>query len=96
MTLHFSRFQMILAGVITLLLIPLIAMQFTNEVVWTASDFIVMGLLLLSTGLLLELVLRRFKKLQSRLLLGGLVLLLFLVIWAELSVGVFGSPWAGS
>ena len=36
-----------------LLLIPFVAMQFTNEVAWTASDFLVMGMLLLSVGFLI-------------------------------------------
>ncbi|MDB5696794.1 MAG: hypothetical protein JWN21_2337, partial [Sphingomonas bacterium] len=37
-------------GVATLLLIPAIAMQFTAEVNWTASDFVVMGVLLASVA----------------------------------------------
>lgn len=96
MAFKFSRFQFILAAIAMLLLIPLIAMQFTPEVLWTSSDFVIMGFLLLGTGLLIELIFRRFKKLQSRLFLGVVVLLAFLLIWAELAVGVFGTPWAGS
>lgn len=34
-----------------LLLLPLLAMQFTNEVVWDLADFIVAGVLLFGTGL---------------------------------------------
>jgi Kef-type K+ transport system membrane component KefB len=79
-----------------LLLIPFIAMQLTNEVNWTLSDFIIMAILLLSTGLLCELVMRKVKSNQSRLLICGTVLLAFLIIWAELAVGLFGSPLAGS
>lgn len=79
-----------------LLLIPLIAMQFTNEVDWDIFDFFVMGILLSGTGLLFELVLRRIEgKINSLILCAAILFLLFLV-WAELAVGIFGSPLAGS
>ncbi len=96
MTLQTKRLTIILLVVAGLLMIPLVAMQFTNEVDWSFFDFIVMGGLLLGTGLLIELVLQKVQSLQYRLLLiGGLLLLLFLV-WAELAVGIFGTPFAGS
>ncbi|TDN84749.1 hypothetical protein DET49_11870 [Salegentibacter sp. 24] len=79
-----------------ILLIPFIAMQFTTEVNWTASDFIIMGILLLVTGLGIDLVLRKVSKTQNRLLISGIILAVFFVIWAELAVGIFGSPFAGS
>lgn len=50
---------LIAAGV--LLCIPLVAMQFTNEVNWDGFDFIVAGILLLATGLTIEFVLRDLK-----------------------------------
>jgi hypothetical protein len=42
---------------VVLLLIPLIAMQFTNEVNWTLFDFVVAGFIL-GTGFICELVIR--------------------------------------
>lgn len=79
-----------------LLLVPLVAMQFTNEVNWSVADFIIMGFLLTSAALLLKLVssIGLSKKTKIRLSLG--VLLLFLLVWGELAVGLFGSPWAGN
>jgi undecaprenyl pyrophosphate phosphatase UppP len=71
-------------------------MQFTNEVQWTLSDFIVAGLLLLSTGLLIELVLRRTMKPRHRFVAVALIVLAFLLIWIELAVGIFGTPFGGS
>ena len=91
-----KRLKLILLAVASLLLIPLIAMQFTNEVVWTASDFIIMGVLLLGTGLFCELVIRKVKSTKNRIIICGVILLGFLLIWAELAVGVFGTPFAGS
>lgn len=90
------RLIMIMIGVGALLMVPLIAMQFTNEVNWTLSDFVVMGVLLSGTGLVIELVLRRFKKTEHRILICGIVLFGLFLVWAELAVGIFGTPFAGS
>lgn len=91
-----KRILWILGGIAVLLSIPLIAMQFTNEIVWTGSDFLIMGFLLLGVGLMIEMVMRRVSKplLKGAIILG--IILLFLLVWAELAVGIFGSPVAGS
>ena len=91
-----KRLTGIVLTVALLLLIPLIAMQFTDEVDWKLPDFVVMGGLLLGTGLLCELVLRKVKKIGHRILICGVILLALLLIWAELAVGIFGTPFAGS
>jgi len=91
-----KRLALILLGSVSVLLIPLIAMQFTAEVNWTLSDFVIAGGLLLGTAFFCELAWRKLKDKSYRtLVLLGLVLLFFL-IWAELAVGIFGSPLAGS
>jgi hypothetical protein len=71
-------------------------MQFTDEVEWSPFDFVVMGVLLLGTGLICEFVMRTVKKTSYRIALVGAVLITFLLIWAELAVGIFGTPFAGS
>ncbi len=81
---------------LSLLTIPLVAMQFTDEVRWSVVDFVVMGLLLLGLGLSIELVLKKTKSTKKRWTYLSIVLLIFLLIWAELAVGIFNSPWAGS
>ena len=85
-----------MATITGLLFIPLIAMKFSKEVYWGISDFIVMGILLLSTGLLCELVLRKVKTIQYRIIICAVVLFVFLLVWAELAVGIFGTPFAGN
>ncbi|GGI23503.1 hypothetical protein [Pedobacter mendelii] len=55
------RITIILIVTVIILSIPLIAMQFTNEVNWTLIDFAAAGGLLLSTGLAIELVIRNVK-----------------------------------
>ena len=91
-----NNFLSILLIVGMLLLTPLIAMQFSSEVIWTASDFIIMGILLLFTGLGIDLVLRKVSSNKYRLIISGIILAVFFMIWAELAVGVFGTPFAGS
>lgn len=91
-----KRLITILLAVPLLLLIPLIAMQFSPEVNWSLLDFLVMGVLLLGVGLMLELVLRKVQKKHSRIVLIAFILIVFLLIWAELAVGIFGTPFAGS
>ncbi|HYF02773.1 MAG TPA: hypothetical protein VEC36_05310 [Patescibacteria group bacterium] len=91
-----KRLKGILLMVGFLLSIPLIAMQFTTEVNWNLADFVVMGILLLATGLMIEFVLRKVPKTGYRIAICGAILFAFFLIWAELAVGVFGTPFAGS
>ena len=91
-----KRLLLILLSVPVLLLIPLLAMQFTGEVNWSVFDFLVMGLLLLGAGLSVELVLRTVKKSEHRILFFVAILAALFLIWAELAVGLFGTPFAGS
>jgi peptidoglycan/LPS O-acetylase OafA/YrhL len=90
-----KRLIIILLVIAIILLIPLIAMQFTNEVNWNSFDFIAAAALLLGTGLLCELVLRKVKNTKYRIIICVVLLLLLVIIWAELAVGIFGSPIAG-
>lgn len=84
-----KRLVIIVLIVALLLLIPLIAMQFTGEVNWALFDFIAAGVLLLGTGLMLDLVMRKVKKKPVRIALFGVVMAILLLIWAELAVGIF-------
>ena len=79
-----------------ILLIPLVAMQFTNEVNWNVTDFVVAGMLLMATGLALDFSVRRFSNTVYRIIAVIIVAAIFFLIWAELAVGIFGTPWASS
>lgn len=79
-----------------LLLIPLIGMLFSNEVNWSFFDFIIMGILILVMSFGIKLVLKTTPKKMYRILIIGIILILFLLVWAELAVGVFETPFAGS
>lgn len=86
----------IFIAVPVLLLIPYVAMKFTNEVDWKALDFAIAGFLLLSTGLACEFVLRTVKSVTGRVAVCAGILLLLFIVWAELAVGILGTPLAGS
>ena len=79
-----------------LLLLPLLGMFVSNEVNWSFFDFIIMGILILSFSFGIKQVLKTIKNTKYRILIIGLILILFLLIWAELAVGIFDSPLAGS
>lgn len=91
-----KRLTGILLTVVFILLIPFIAMQFTDEVDWKLFDFVIMGILLLGTGLLCELVIRKVRNMDYRIGFIAVILLVLFLIWAELAVGIFGTPFAGS
>jgi hypothetical protein len=79
-----------------LLMIPLVAMQFTNEVDWGVEDFTIMGILLMGTGLAYVFTTRKVTSNKYRITIGAALLAILLFIWAELAVGIIGTPWAGS
>ena len=79
-----------------LLLIPLIGMAITEEINWSLLDFIIMGVLLIFLGIGIDLVINRTMNLKNRILFIGILVLMFLLIWAELAVGIFGTPFAGN
>jgi hypothetical protein len=91
-----KTFLLLISIVLLLSLIPFVAMQFTNDVNWSLMDFVMAGILLFGTSLVIELVLRKVKSTKHRLLISGIILFLLFLLWAELAVGIFGSPIAGN
>ena len=79
-----------------LLLVPLIGMRITEEINWSLFDFIIMGVLILSVSIGINFTLSKTKNLKNRIIYIGILGLLFLLLWAELAVGIFGSPFAGN
>lgn len=91
-----KRLFIILSIALALLLIPIISMQFTDEVNWSLFDFVVAVVLLFGTALMYEIIMRKVKKRKLRIFIILVLLILVLLAWAELAVGIFGSPLAGS
>ncbi len=96
MTTQNKRFLNMVLTISLLLVIPFIAMRFSSEVNWTLGDFIVAGGLLVGVALIIESVLRLVRQRRQRIILCVVVFVLFLLFWAELAVGIFGTPFAGS
>ncbi len=74
-----------------LLMIPLVAMQFTEEVQWSIFDFVLMGGLLFGTGFTYLLVTRTSGNLVYRAACGVALGAALLLIWANGAVGLIGS-----
>lgn len=73
-----------------LLLLPLVAMQFTAEVDWTGSDFVFAAVLIGGTGALFELTVRMSRNLFYRAGMGVALAAAFLTVWANGAVGMIG------
>lgn len=81
----------ILFATILILLIPLIAMQFTNEVNWNLFDFVVAFILLMGTGLTFVIVTRKTANFVYKFAVGSALGTAFLMVWTNLAVGIIGN-----
>jgi hypothetical protein len=73
-----------------LLLVPLIAMQLTEEVVWTPFDFAFMGALLAGVLGAYELLATKTRNMAYRAGVGVGAAAAFLLVWVNGAVGVIG------
>jgi hypothetical protein len=74
-----------------LLLLPLIAMQFTSEVNWDETDFIVFGAMLAVACGTYELATRATSNGPCRAAVGIAVAAAFILVWMNLAVGIIGT-----
>ena len=77
------------AAIAIILLVPLVAMQFTDEVRWTGHDFLAAGVLLVSAMLIYQVGARLITGRGWRLLWAGAVFIVAMLLWAEGAVGIF-------
>ena len=88
---NITRRLMVWAAVVALiLLVPLIAMQFTEEVNWDLFDFVFMGTLLYGSALTYELVARKMSNGAYRAAVGLAVVTSVLLVWINGAVGIVG------
>lgn len=75
---------------LVLLTLPWVAMQITAEVHWDLGDFVVFGAMLVIACSTLEGIVRLTTDRRLRLWSTAAIALVFLLVWAELAVGIFG------
>jgi hypothetical protein len=75
---------------VALLLLPAVAMQFTDEVKWDLADFIIIGTLLFSCSGMFELAARIGNGIFYRAGAGIAIVAMFLLIWVNMAVGIIG------
>jgi len=74
-----------------LLLLPLVAMQFTDEVDWSLADFVVFGAMLVGAGGAFELAARMTRSTAYRAAVGVALAAALLLVWVNGAVGIIGS-----
>jgi hypothetical protein len=74
-----------------ILLLPLLTMQFTDEVVWDSTDFAVMGAMLFGSCGTYEVAARMTGNMAYRAAVGVAVVAALILIWVNLAVGIIGS-----
>ncbi len=86
-----SAWRLALWGVaVLLLLLPLVAMQFTDEVAWDLADFVVFGLMLVGACGAYELATRMTSHTIFRAAAAVALVAAFLLVWLSLGVGIIG------
>lgn len=76
-------------GAAAMLLAPAVAMQFTGEVAWGPEDFATLALMLIAAAGTFELAAWRTMRPLRLSLVGAAIGLAFLLIWAQLAVGIW-------
>jgi hypothetical protein len=74
-----------------LLCMPLVAMQFTNEVNWDETDFIVAAIIIGGIGLMAEFLVRISRDGFYRAGAACALAAIFLTVWSNLAVGIVGN-----
>jgi len=82
---------------VVILMVPLVAMQFSDHVNWSVLDFLLMGSLIFGTGVLFVLVMRLSSNIVYKVAMGLAIGATFFMVWVNLAVGLIGAgPNAGN
>ncbi|WP_263601556.1 hypothetical protein [Chryseobacterium sp. PET-29] len=96
MTLEKQKTTIIFAVPTLLMITAFFGNLFVEGWSWSPSDFVVAAVLLFGTAFFVNLVIRSKKPLLTKLMICFIILLLMALVWIELAVGIFGTPFAGS
>jgi hypothetical protein len=86
-----SRWRMAVWGTAALMLLPLLAMQVTDEVDWDVADFAIFGAMLVGAGGTYELAARMTGNTAYRAAVGVAIAAAFILVWMNLAVGIIGT-----
>ena len=86
-----KKMTIVLLATALLLLAPLVAMQFTDEVKWDLLDFTVAGALLAGTGTVYVMSTRKVKSALHRTIVGAVLAIALFLVWVQLAVGIIGN-----
>src|SRR3989344_8069143 len=87
---HNKNILFITLATACILMVPLIAMQFTNEVDWDLTNFIFAGTLLFGTGVAYEFVASRGRTTLYRVAVGLAGVTTLVLLWVNAAVGIIG------
>jgi hypothetical protein len=87
---HNKNIVRIAIGTGLILMIPLIAMQVSDEWNWGPLDFVFAGILLFGTGLVFDLVARKCSTIAYRAAVAIACVTGFLLLWVNAAVGFIG------
>lgn len=79
-----------------LLCISIIGNLISKEFNWSASDFGIAAVLLLGAAFFIDLIQKIIKNKTYKIMICTAIVLLLMLTWAELAVGLFGTPFAGN
>lgn len=88
---HNKTVLLLILAVALILLVPFLAMQFTDEVAWSPFDFVCAGTLLFGTGIAYVLITRKAVTTTYQVATGIALLAAMLLVWINLAVGIIGS-----
>ncbi len=81
--------------VLAIMTIPIFATVFSEEFNWDIVDFVIASFLLITLGFTIDFAVTKIGSKKFRIASVVLIIALFLLLWAEMSVGIIGSPLAG-
>jgi hypothetical protein len=86
-----SRWRIAVWGTAALMLLPLLAMQVTDEADWDVADFAIFGAMLVGAGGAYELAARMSGNTAYRAAVGVAIAAAFILVWMNLAVGIIGT-----
>jgi hypothetical protein len=75
--------------IIVTVVLLILALPYLTNSPWTIFDYIIGATLLSIAGLALEITFNKIKSKKNMIIVGLIILVTFIYVWAELAVGIF-------